>query len=465
MLHTLVTRKNASTLPLLPVDEQTFADWIKAQDRATRRWIERSEFEPRGNRVVVLPGPRGPARALLGRSDSGLWSWAGAAQRLPPGRYVIEGELDPAEATDAAVGWALSAYHYGRFKAASEKPRELLWPKGADRAEVRRLVEAVWWVRDLINNPADDLGPEELAAAAVTMGRAGGARTRVVAGRRLVDHFPAIHAVGRGSPRAPRLVDMRWGDPEHPKLTLVGKGVCFDSGGLDLKNPAGMLRMKKDMGGAAIVLGLARMVMDARLPVCLRVLIPAVENLPGPGAYRPLDVLKTRKGLTVEVSNTDAEGRLILADALAEADREAPDLLIDVATLTGSARLAIGTEITPFFSTERKLADDLATAARRVRDPVWRLPLHRGYRRHLDSRIADIKNAPSTNLAGAITAALFLQEFIERADRWLHLDVFAWVDNPKPGRPIGGEATGMRALWEMLKARYPVASRPPRAGR
>lgn len=223
--------------------------------------------------------------------------------------------------------------------------------------------------------------------------------------------------------------------------------------------------MKKDMGGAAIVLGLARMVMDARLPVCLRVLIPAVENLPGPGAYRPLDVLKTRKGLTVEVSNTDAEGRLILADALAEADREAPDLLIDVATLTGSARLAIGTEITPFFSTERKLADDLATAARRVRDPVWRLPLHRGYRRHLDSRIADIKNAPSTNLAGAITAALFLQEFIERADRWLHLDVFAWVDNPKPGRPIGGEATGMRALWEMLKARYPVASRPPRAGR
>jgi leucyl aminopeptidase len=253
-------------------------------------------------------------------------------------------------------------------------------------------------------------------------------------------------------------VDLRWGDAAHPKLTLVGKGVCFDSGGLDLKNAAGMLRMKKDMGGAAIVLGLAKLVMDAALPVRLRVLVPAVENLPGPGAYRPLDVLQTRKGLTVEVSNTDAEGRLILADALAEADREGPELLIDVATLTGSARLALGTEITPFFSTDRGLADALARAARRTHDPVWRLPLHRPYRRHLDSRVADLKNAPSTSLAGSITAALFLREFVDAAERWLHLDVFGWVDSAKPGRPIGGEATGMRAVWAMLKDRYAGAS-------
>jgi leucyl aminopeptidase len=316
------------------------------------------------------------------------------------------------------------------------------------------MIEAVGMVRDLINAPAQDLGPSELTDAAIALAKEFDARSRVVSGRSLADGYPAIFAVGRGSARAPRLIDLHWGSPRAPKVTLVGKGVCFDSGGLDLKNAAGMLRMKKDMAGAAIVLGLARMIMDAELPIRLRVLIPAVENLPGPDAYRPLDVIRTRKGLTVEISNTDAEGRLILADALAEADREKPDLLVDVATLTGAARLALGTELTPFFSSDRKLAEDLLRVGRDVRDPFWRLPLHRGYRRHLESRVADLKNAASMQLAGAITAALFLREFVSDTERWLHLDVFGWNDNPRPGRPVGGEPTGMRGLWLLLEERY-----------
>ncbi len=457
VLKTLVTRRNAGTLPIIVVDRDGFDAWLQEQDGTTARWVPASRFEPSGNRVLVVPREDGaPSFALFGRGEGGLWSWAAAAQRLPPGRYRIDAALSPEEATDAAIGWALEAYAFDRYATRAEpgSPRELIWPAGADRPEVRRMVEAVGMVRDLVNTPAEDLGPAELAAAARELGRRHGARTTVISGARLEREYPLVHAVGRGSPRAPQLVDLRWGKPDHPKLTLVGKGVCFDSGGLDLKGPSSMLRMKKDMGGAAHVLGLASLIMDAKLPVRLRVLVPAVENMPGPGAYRPLDVLKTRKGLTVEVGNTDAEGRLILADALAEADREKPDLLIDVATLTGAARVALGTELTPFFSTERKLADDLLRIGRKERDLVWRLPLHRGYRRHLDSRVADIKNAATTSLAGAITAALFLREFIDETERWLHLDIFSWSDHARPGRPLGGDATGLRALWALLKERY-----------
>jgi len=327
-------------------------------------------------------------------------------------------------------------------------------PAGADRAEARRVIEAVGMVRDLVNTPASDLGPEELCEAGRALGERYGAKSRVVTGARLAREYPAIATVGRGSARAPRLFDLTWGSAKNPRLTLVGKGVCFDSGGLDLKNAAGMLRMKKDMGGAAHALALAGMVMDAGLPVRLRVLVPAVENMPGPNAYRPLDVIRMRKGVTVEVTNTDAEGRLVLADALTEADREKPDLLIDLATLTGAARLALGTELTPFFSSQKKLADDFARHARAVRDPVWRLPLHRGYRRHLESKVADLKNAASIQFAGAITAALFLREFVSESASWLHLDLFGWNDHARPGRPIGADATGLRALWALIQERY-----------
>lgn len=456
MLDTLVTRKSSKTLPLVVVNDDTYAGWLGRQGKAAQRWLEASTFEPRGNRATLIPGARGPKLALFGQKDTSPWAWAGAAQRLPPGRYALEAPLEPAEATDAAIGWALAAYRFDRYKTDAEAaPRELVWPKGADRAEVARVVEAITLARDLVNTPAQDLGPAEVAEAAKALGAAYGAKVRVVSGKKLEDGYPMIHAVGRGSARGPRLVDLRWGAKGAPTLTLVGKGVVFDSGGLDLKNAAGMLRMKKDMGGAAIVLGLAKLVMDADLPVRLRVLVPTVENLPGADAYRPLDVLRSRKGKTVEISNTDAEGRLILADALAEADAERPSLLVDVATLTGSARLALGAEISAFFTSDGKVADALAKAGRQTGDHVWRLPLHRAYRRHLDSRVADLKNAASTSLGGAITAALFLGEFVDQAESWLHLDVHAWNDSPKPGRPVGGEATGLRALWSMLRARYP----------
>jgi leucyl aminopeptidase len=435
-----VTRPNAQTLPIFVVDRDGFASWLASQDRAMKRWVEANEFSPRGNRVLLAPDARS---VLFGRGEGGLFAWSTLAQRLAPGRYRIEGSVD---GTEAAIGWALAAYDFDRYRtrAAKEPLRELVWPESADRKEALRMIEAITSARDLINTPAADLGPSELASAARKLGRRYGARVKIVRGDALARGYPMVAAVGRGSARAPCLIDLSWG--RGPKITLVGKGVCFDSGGLDLKNSQGMLRMKKDMAGAAIVLSLAGLIMDAKLPVRLRVLIPAVENLPGANAYRPLDVLRSRKGLTVEVSNTDAEGRLILADALADADRETPDLLIDVATLTGAARLALGSELTPFFASDTKLADELSKHGRDARDPVWRLPLHKAYRRHLDSRVADLKNAASLQLAGAITAALFLREFVTETERWLHLDVFGWNDNLKAGRPVGGEATGTRGV-------------------
>lgn len=457
VLRSLVSRRHAGTHRLVVVERKAFAEWLALQEPPVAAWVEASGFSGQPTRVLAVPSGAGIAFVLVGKGESGPWSWASVAQRLAPGRYAFEAPLAPEEATWAAIGWALETYGFDRYRSVkTDERRELVWPVGADRAEVRRVVDAVGLVRDLINTPAAELGPEALCEAGRTLGERYGARTSVVQGARLEREYPAVHAVGRGSARKPRLLNLSWGKPGDPRVTLVGKGVCFDSGGLDLKNPAGMLRMKKDMGGAAHALGLAGMIMDAGLAVRLRVLIPAVENLPGPHAYRPGDVIRTRKGVTVEVTNTDAEGRLVLADALAEADREKPELLIDLATLTGAARLALGTELTPFFASQSKLADELGRHGRAVRDPVWRLPLHRGYRRHLESRVADLKNAPTTHLAGAITAALFLREFVAEADAWLHVDLYGWSDHARPGRPLGGDATGMRALWALLKDRYPA---------
>lgn len=456
MLASLVARKSASTVPIVPLDAAAFAAWKRGRAQAVKRWIAASAFEPKGNRVLLVPGPKGPACALLGRKDESLYTWSAAAQRLPPGRYRIDAAHSPEEATEAAIGWALAAYRFDRYRSEpAGGAHELVWPAGADRAEAARQLVAIGRARDWINTPAEDLGPAELAAAARTIE---GAEVSVVEGDALADGFPAIVAVGKGSGRAPRLVDLSWGDPAHPKVTLVGKGVCFDSGGLDLKGSANMLRMKKDMGGAAIALALAGAIVDARLPVRLRVLVPAVENLPGPGAYRPGDVVRTRKGKTVEITNTDAEGRVILADALALAAEDAPELLVDFATLTGAARVAVGNEITPFWTADDAVAQALFEAGEGAHDPLWRLPLHAGYRRHLESEIADLKNAAATSFAGATIAALFLKEFVGGARTWVHLDTPAWNDRARPGRPQGGEASGLRAVWRYLRSRYPARS-------
>jgi leucyl aminopeptidase len=348
-------------------------------------------------------------------------------------------------------------YKFSRYKQkdASHPGVKLVWPKGADQGHVVRQMRGLWLARDLINTPANDMGPVELAKAAEVVASEHRASFSTIEGRALIEkNYPMIWAVGAGSARLPRLIDIRWGDAKHPKVTLVGKGVCFDSGGLDIKPSSGMLTMKKDMGGAACVLGIAHMVMDAKLPVSLRVLIPAVENSISGDAYRPGDVLKSRKGLTVEVGNTDAEGRLVLADALAEADSESPELLICMATLTGAARVATGFDLPPFFSTDDTLASQLLRAAETEADAMWRFPLWRGYRDLIDSKVADLTNNPGSPNAGAITAALFLQCFVEKAKAFAHFDIAAWNDRLRPGRPLGAEAQTIRAIFAMLRARY-----------
>jgi leucyl aminopeptidase len=331
----------------------------------------------------------------------------------------------------------------------------LVPPDGIDAADIARMADAATLARDLINTPSNDMGPVELAQAAKDVAARFGAGFDCIVGDDLVTrNFPLVHAVGRASTRAPRLIDLTWGDAAHPKVTLVGKGVCFDTGGLDLKPSSGMLLMKKDMGGAANVLALAQMVMDAKLKLRLRVLIPAVENAVAGNAFRPLDVFPSRKGLSVEIGNTDAEGRLVLADALALADEEKPDLLIDMGTLTGAARVALGPDLPPFYTNDEKLAQDVAACAIKENDPVWRMPLWPPYDSWLDSKVATITNAPSGSFAGSITCALFLQRFVEHAKSWLHFDIYGWTPSAKPARPEGGECQAARAVYRLLSERY-----------
>jgi leucyl aminopeptidase len=382
------------------------------------------------------------------------------SERLPPGLYRL-GDVPPAfGAGRATYAWAIGTYAFERYRgqrkksARKEHPR-LVIPNGVDGEAVSRIAEGVFFARNLINTPANDMGPEELEQAARSLAERFGCRITVIAGDALLEtNYPMIHAVGRASTRAPRLIDIVWGKSEHPKVTLVGKGVCFDTGGLDLKNASGMATMKKDMGGAACVLALAQMIMAANLPVRLRVMVPAVENSVSGSAYRPGDVLASRKGLFVEIGNTDAEGRLVLADALAEADTENPALMLCLATLTGAARAATGMELPPFFTDDESLAADLIRHGNAENDPVWRLPLWRSYESAVDSTIADINNAPDYPLAGAITAALFLNRFITKTESWAHFDIPAWTDRPKPGRRKGAEANAIRAMFAMIAARY-----------
>jgi leucyl aminopeptidase len=390
----------------------------------------------------------------LGKGHDRL-ALAAFSEQLPPGVYRFADVPQDFGGVDGALAWALGTYQFTRYKKGKAFGAKLVLPDGVDGAEVSRIAAGVFLARDLINTPPNDMGPEELANAARDLAKAHGAKFTLVTGDALLkQNYPLIHAVGRGSERAPRLASFTWGRAGAPKVTLVGKGVCFDTGGYDLKPPSGMATMKKDMGGAATVLAIAAMVMGAKLDVRLRVLVPAAENSVSGSAYRPSDVFPSRKGLTVEIGNTDAEGRLVLADALADADDEAPDLLIDIATLTGAARTATGMELPPFFTDDEALAVELMQHAAATSDPMWRLPLWRGYEATLSSAVADLNNNPNYGYAGAITAALFLGRFVEKAKSWVHLDIAAWVDRPRPGRRAGAEATTARALYALLKARY-----------
>lgn len=456
-MHASLVKSASNPTPLFAVTSESWQAWLAARPRREQAWLKSVGFTAKENQLVQLPTAEGAlAGAVLGLGKGrDRLALAAFSETLGEGCYAI-GDL-PAylDRESSVLGWLLGAYAFSRYRKQERPLPRLVLPRNADGEELTRIAEAVFFARDLINTPANDLGPEELVEAAAEIARENGAAVSVVTGDELLaQHYPLVHAVGRGADRAPRLIDMQWGDVRAPKVTLVGKGVCFDSGGLDLKPSSGMLTMKKDMGGAAVVLAVARMVMEAGLNLRLRVLIPAVENAVSGRAYRPGDVLASRKGLWIEIGNTDAEGRLVLADALTEADAEAPDLLVDVATLTGAARAATGMEVPPFFTDDETLAADLMRLATQVHDPLWRLPLWRGYESTISSPIADLNNNPDYNLAGAVTAALFLNRFVERAKSWVHFDIPAWIDRPRPGRPKGGEANGARALYALLKERY-----------
>lgn len=431
---------------------------ITAQQAA---WASASGFRGHLGQVVTLPDENGHLDGVLfGWGDKAArrrdrFHLGDFARRAPEGTYRLATELAPSEAEEAALGWLLGRYRFDRYKKRpDDMPADLLAPSSVNPARLIRMVEGVFLTRDLINTPANDMGPATLAAAATKIAARHGAEVHVTEGAELLEaNLPLIHTVGRAAVDAPRLIDFTWGDADAPKVTLVGKGVCFDTGGLNLKPGASMGLMKKDMGGAATVLGLAHMIMGLGLPIRLRVLIPAVENSVSGAAFRPGDVLTARNGKTVEINNTDAEGRLVLADALALAAEEAPDLLIDMATLTGAARVALGPEVVPFYTDDDDLAVDLAAASVEVADPIWRLPLWPGYERDIEPDIADLDNAPKGGMAGSITAALFLKRFAGNCN-WAHFDIYGWIPVPRPGRPKGGECQAARAILRVLETRY-----------
>jgi len=448
----------ASAKPVWCVDDRNWQSVREKLPVAARAFADATGFKPDAGSHLVLPDAGGGiAGCLFGLGKHGDKNadplLAGKLEKiLPEGDWKFAEA--PKDARLASLAFALSSYRFGRYRKNGKKQPRLVVPSGVDAKEIARIAEGVSLARDLVNTPANDLGPAELEAAIRALAKKHGAKVSSVVGRDLLKkNFPLVYAVGQGSERAPRLVEFAWGKSSHPKLTLVGKGVCFDTGGLDIKPDSAMLLMKKDMGGAAAALALAHMIMDAKLKVRLRVIIPAVENSISGIAFRPGDIFKSRKGITVEIGNTDAEGRLVLADALALADEEKPELMIDFATLTGAARVALGPEIPPAFTDDDALWNALARHSAQERDPLWRLPLWQPYMEMLGSKVADTNNVGGGH-AGAITAALFLSKFVSHAKSWLHLDIFAWNPKERPGRPEGGEAHSVRALFALLTERY-----------
>jgi len=443
-------------VPLTPLNSASFRSWQAKASKTRQQWVVAAGFKARSGQVILLPGSKGQLQEVLfGVQEQGyLYQLASIYNSLPAGHYQLDCDWTEDQQKQALLGWGLAAYRFERYRK-NNKPRPRLSLPSALAAEVQAMLAAQCLVRDLVNTPAEDMGPAELADAVEAEATLFGATTRVLSGDELLaQNFPAIHAVGRASHRPPALLEMNWGEDDLPLLALVGKGVCFDSGGLDLKNAAGMAQMKKDMGGAAHALALARLVMQAKLPVRLKLLIPAVENAVAGNAYRPGDVVATRKGLTIEIGNTDAEGRVVLSDALAYASESKPDLIVDFATLTGAARVALGTDLPALFSNNTDLARVIQDIGDSCEDPLWTMPLYRPYRDLIKSSIADINNNSKSPYGGCITAALFLEYFVPEKTDWVHLDTFAWNQSSRPGRPEGGEAGGLRALFRYLQRRY-----------
>jgi leucyl aminopeptidase len=447
---------NRHSIAIETTDAAHYAASRRRLTTAQRRWLGDSGFEAAPGTFALLADASGKLVRVLVSVDAHdpLGALAALPGSLPEANYHLAPEGVPVDPIQAALGWALGAYQFTRYRPAKRAPARLVVAT-AELQQLAPLVEATHQVRDLVNTPTEDMGPKQLADAVKQLGKTHKAKVREWVGDELLKaNFPTIHAVGRASHRAPRLIELRWGKSSHPKLVVVGKGVCFDTGGLDLKSGEGMRWMKKDMGGAAHAIALAGLIMQAKLPVCLTLLIPAVENSVAGNAMRPGEVITTRAGHTVEIDNTDAEGRLVLCDALAYGAEQQPALIVDFATLTGAARVALGPDLPALFANDHALAADLLAAGHAVNDPLWQLPLWQPYRRMLDSYLADFANAGPSRHAGAITAALYLERFVPASTPWLHLDTYAWNDSDRPGRPRGGEAMGLRALFAFLQQRY-----------
>lgn len=458
-MHPVFTAPDADAIPITFVTEASWPRLKDTLDAPARGFAEAAGFRPKPGQHLLLPAAGGAlGQVLFGLENDDapfkdFFLPGKLPTLLPAGTYRFANA--PHDARLGSLAFALGAYRFSRYRKSDAKDIRLALSDKIDGADLSRIAEGVMLARDLVNTPANDMGPAELQEAAKQLAEKHGARLDAIVGETLLQKkFPLIHAVGRAAAQPPRLIELRWGNPAHPKVTLVGKGVCFDSGGLDLKPEGAMKIMKKDMGGAAAVLALAHMIMDRGLKVSLRVLIPAVENAVSAASFRPLDVYPSRKGLSVEIGNTDAEGRLVLADALAYGDEDAPDLLVDLGTLTGAARVALGPDLPPFYTGDDALAADLERIAAQERDPLWRMPLWHPYDALLDSKTADINNISSNGFAGSIICALFLKRFVGRAKAWAHFDIYAWNPSSKPAQPEGGECQAARALYALLVRRY-----------
>lgn len=444
-------------VPITFIVATDYVKWLSEQNERTEKWLRADIFKADVSTRCLVKDEHGQVeRVLLGvENPEDFWAVVSLPRTLPSGNYFFDMPLNPASQERLAIAWGIGTYQFAKYKKQVPITAKLQIKKEINLSYIENFVHSIFMIKDLVNTPTDDMGPADLAAAAEKIAKEFKAEFKQIVGEALVkENYPTIYAVGRASANAPRLIELRWGDKKNPKVTLVGKGVCFDSGGLDLKPADGMLLMKKDMAGAAHCLGLARMIMAQQLPINLRVIIPAVENVVSGNAYHPGDIIRTRKGITVEITNTDAEGRLVLCDALAEAAAEKPDLIIDFATLTGAAHIALGPEIPSLFSPHDDLAHALLKASQEEKDLMWRMPLYKPYRRYLDSPIADMMNSSLGRYAGSITAALFLQEFVDPEIPWAHFDMMAWNPENKNGRVAGAEAMAIRAVFKYLQDKF-----------
>ena len=455
-----LTRNPSNPLPFHCVRGEDFDSWRKLQLPATGQWLDAQKFTASSGTLMLLPGDSGIDGAVIGignRLDP--FTYAHAPYALPPGDWQLAGALDDAARRALVLGWGLGSYRFRRYKTPLREPA-MLAIDGVTDMETLDILSACVRTRDLINTPTEDMGPDQMEAVVREIAERHNAEIEVIAGDDLItQNYPAIHAVGRASHRAPRLIHLEWGDVDAPRVSLVGKGVCFDTGGLNIKAGPGMRNMKKDMGGAAHAIALAELIMAQRLPVRLSLFVAAVENAIGPNALRPGEVIATRKGVSVEIDNTDAEGRLVLCDALVRASEDKPAVLLDFATLTGAARIALGPDLPALYANDDALANDWLEAGVRESEPLWRMPLWRPYLRYLTSNIADIANGSNTPMAGSVTAALYLERFVPEGQPWAHVDVYSWNDSDRPGRPAGCEAQCLRSAYSMLKARYPGKQR------